>query len=132
VISYLVSPEVSNDSLNELFASAWGKHSDIDFEPLLKYSLFYICAYDKGTLVGFVKLISDGGVHGFLLDTSVHNDYKKQGIGSELVRQCLEVAKERNITWVHVDYEERLDSFYKDCGFKNTKAGLVNLDNYKG
>jgi len=127
VISYLVSPEVSNDSLNELFASAWGEHSDTDFEALLKHSLFYICAFDRDKLVGFVKLINDGGIHGFLLDTSVHADYKNQGIGTELVKQCIDNAKEYNITWVHVDYEEHLGGFYKNCGFKETKAGLINL-----
>lgn len=113
--------------MNELFASAWSEHSATDFERLLKHSLFYICAYHKDKLIGFVKLISDGGIHGFLLDTSVHTDYKKQGIGSELVRQCLLEAQKQNITWVHVDYEEHLDSFYKGCGFKSTAAGLVNL-----
>lgn len=127
VIKYVVSPQISSKALNELFASAWGEHTPTDWNKLLKHSLFYICAYDEDKLVGFVKLISDGGIHGFLLDTSVHADYKKQGIGSELVKQCLNLAKEKNITWIHVDYEEHLDSFYKACGFRDTKAALVNL-----
>ncbi len=132
MISYVVSPQVSNQALNELFVSAWDGYAHTDFEPLLKHALFYICAFDKNSnnkLVGFVKLIGDGGIHGFLLDTCVHADYKKQGIGSELVKQCIETAKRYNLTWIHVDYETHLDGFYAACGFQEeTKARLVNLD----
>ena len=132
VISFEVSPVVSSDALNELFASAWEEHSTTDFDVLLERSQFYICAFDKDVLVGFVKFIGDGGMHGFLLDTTVHAEYQKQGIGQELVRRCLKVAKEQNISWVHVDYEAHLENFYTKCGFRPTKAGLVNLERYKG
>ena len=131
MISYLCSPVVSNEALNELFASAWAEHAHTNFDVFLKHAQFYICAFDDAKLVGFIKLIGDGGVHGFLLDTTVHADYQKQGIGTELVKQCLAIAKEQNITWVHVDYEAHLDSFYKGCGFKATAAGLVNLYQFR-
>ena len=132
MISFEVSPVVQSDALNKLFASGWSGHSHKDFDILLKHSQFYICAYDSDKLVGFVKLIGDGGFHGFLLDTTVHTDYQRQGLGLELVKQCLQVAKEQNIKWVHVDYEAHLENFYTKCGFRPTKAGLVNLEKYKG
>lgn len=132
MISYVLSPSVSNDALNELFTSAWSEHSPTNFDVFLKHSQFYICAFDNDKLVGFIKLIGDGGFHGFLLDTTVHTDYQKQGIGTELVKQCIKVAKRQNITWIHVDYEEHLESFYNGCGFRETKAALINLEEFKG
>lgn len=90
-------------------------------------ALAHICAYDGERLVGFVKLIWDGGVHAFLLDTTVHAEYQRRGIGRRLVERALEVAKERGLEWVQVDYEAYLETFYQSCGFRPTLAGLVNL-----
>lgn len=127
LMEYRISPPISNEALNALFATAWQGHSDSDFAPILQRSLAYVCAYDGETLVGFVNLAWDGGIHAFLLDTTVHVKYQRQGIGIALVKKALEVAKAKGLEWVHVDYEPHLDGFYKACGFKETKAGLVNL-----
>lgn len=121
------SPPVSNETLNELFASTWTGHQSTDFRQQLSMALAHICAYDGERLVGFVKLIWDGGVHAFLLDTTVHAEYQRQGIGRRLVERALEVAKERGLEWVQVDYEAHLETFYQSCGFRPTLAGLVNL-----
>ncbi|HKO24176.1 MAG TPA: GNAT family N-acetyltransferase, partial [Chloroflexota bacterium] len=29
--------------------------------------------------------------------------------------------------WLHVDYEEGLEPFYRGCGFQSTPAGLLYL-----
>jgi ribosomal protein S18 acetylase RimI-like enzyme len=126
-IAYRVSPPVSSDDLNALFAASWETHQPTDFAPLLRHSLTYVCAYDGGRLIGFVKLISDGGVHAFLLDTTVHPDARRRGIGRELVRHAADAARARGIEWLHVDYEPHLDTFYKSCGFRHTHAGLIRL-----
>jgi ribosomal protein S18 acetylase RimI-like enzyme len=122
-----VSPLVSNDALNELFATAWANHISSDFEPILSHSLLYVCAYDNGRLVGFVNVAWDGGIHGFILDTTVHADYQRRGIGRKLVEAAIESSRAKGIEWLHVDYELRLDEFYKACGFRHTAAGLLNL-----
>ncbi len=121
------SPPVSNETLNELFASTWTGHKPSVFHQQLSMALAHICAYDGERLVGFVKLIWDGGVHAFLLDTTVHAEYQRRGIGRRLVERALEVAKERGLEWVQVDYEAHLETFYQSCGFRPTLAGLVNL-----
>lgn len=126
-ITYQVSPPVSNDLLNSLFAAAWGRSSETDFQPVLAHSLAYICAYDGTNLVGFVNLAWDGGIHAFLLDTTVHPEWQRQGIGSRLVQEAARVAEERGIHWLHVDYEPHLEQLYLDCGFRPTLAGLIEL-----
>jgi ribosomal protein S18 acetylase RimI-like enzyme len=127
MIDYQLSPVISSEALNELFATAWDGHETKEFAAELERSLFYICAYSGSRLVGFVKVISDAGVHAFLLDTTVHNDFQHQGIGRELVIRAIAESRARSCDWLHVDFEEHLENFYQSCGFKPTLAGLVKL-----
>lgn len=117
----------SDEALHELFAAAWEEYQPRPFEPVLSRSLAYVCAFEAERLVGFVNLAWDGGIHAFLLDTTVHPDVQRQGIGEQLVRAAIEAARERGIEWVHVDYEPHLEGFYQRCGFSPTLAGLVRV-----
>lgn len=124
-VTYRISPPVGNDELNALFAAAWPAHAWRDFAPILAHSLAYVCAYQSDTLVGFVNLAWDGGIHAFLLDTTVQPAQGRQGIGRRLVEIAAAEARRRGIEWVHVDYEPALDPFYRACGFQPTAAGLL-------
>jgi GNAT superfamily N-acetyltransferase len=121
------SPAVTNPQLNDLFASAWSHHQWRDFQPILARSLLYVGAYADEQLIGFVNLAWDGGIHAFLLDTTVQPTYGRQGLGTQLVQQAVAGARERGIEWVHVDYEPHLRHFYARCGFTFTEAGLLHL-----
>lgn len=127
-ISYRTSPPVTNLALNQLFDAAWEKHSARDFGSVIERSLAYICAFDGEQLIGFVNLAWDGGVHAFLLDTTVHPDYQRRGIGRTLVERAVLVARACSIHWLHVDFEPHLTDFYRGCGFVHTEAGLMRLD----
>jgi len=118
---------VTSAALNQLFAAAWENHQPRDFDPVLRHSLLYVCAYDDTKLVGFVNLAWDGGIHAFLLDTTVHLEYQHRGIGRRLVERAITAARARSIEWIHVDFEPHLSDFYAACGFQSTPAGLINL-----
>ena len=128
-IVYRTSPAVTNDELNALFASAWTDHKAGDFRSILDHSLAFVCAYagEEEQLIGFVNLAWDGGIHAFVLDTTVHPDFRRQGVGQQLVEFAATVAKQQGIEWLHVDYEPHLLHFYRGCGFEPTMAGLRNL-----
>lgn len=128
-IRYLTSPPITNDQLNNLFGVAWPEHTRSDFNKILSHSLLYICAYTNERLVGFVNVAWDGGIHAFILDTTVHPDFQRRGIGVELVKRAANEARLRQIEWLHVDYEPHLEDFYRQCGFRPTLAGLINLKN---
>jgi GNAT superfamily N-acetyltransferase len=131
-IEYRVSPAVSNEDLNALFAASWLDHPWSDFLPILSRSLAYICAYAGDALVGFVNLAWDGSVHAFLLDTTVHPRWRRRGIGRQLVVRACAAASERGMHWLHVDYEPHLEGFYRRCGFRPTLAGLIRLQERAG
>ena len=126
-ILYRVSPPVTNEALHALFAASWSDYTESDFQPVLRHSLTYVCAYEGERLVGFVNVAWDGGFHAFLLDTTVHPALRRRGIGQRLVKKAASMAQDRGIHWLHVDYEPHLEPFYRGCGFEYTEAGLMRL-----
>ncbi|WP_406209062.1 GNAT family N-acetyltransferase [Kitasatospora sp. NBC_01560] len=123
----VVRPELTDAELNELFDAAWPDHRPTSFAPVLARSLTWIAARRGSRLVGFVNVVGDGGAHAFILDTTVHPDQRRQGLGIRLVRAAADEAKAAGAQWLHVDYEPCLESFYAQCGFLPTAAGLRRL-----
>jgi ribosomal protein S18 acetylase RimI-like enzyme len=92
---------------------------------LERHSLTWIGAFSSSRLVGFVHAVWDGATHAFILDTAVHPDFQRVGVGRDLVRAIADEAFRAGCDWVHVDYEPALGSFYENaCGFRPTAAGL--------
>jgi ribosomal protein S18 acetylase RimI-like enzyme len=92
---------------------------------LERHSLTWVGAFSAARLVGFVNAIWDGGAHAFILDTAVHPDFQRLGIGRDLVHAATAEAFKAGCEWVHVDYEPRLADFYENaCAFRPTSAGL--------
>jgi GNAT superfamily N-acetyltransferase len=118
---------VADEELNRLFAAAWPDRRPARYGPVLRRSLTWMTARSDGQLVGFVNVATDGGAHAFLLDTTVHPDWQRHGIGRRLVRAAITEARGYGIRWMHVDYEPHLTNFYRGCGFRSTEAGLLHL-----
>ena len=129
MVEYQHNPPLDNRQLNELFAASWPGHEQRDFQPVLRRSLGCVGAFEADRLVGFVNLAWDGGQHAFLLDATVHPDFQRQGIGTQLVEEAAAIARRAGATWLHVDFEPRLSQFYLgSCRFAATSAGLMKLD----
>ena len=58
-------------------------------DRLERHSLTWVGAFSSGRLVGFVHAVWDGGTHAFILDTMVHPDFQRLGIGRDLVRAVI-------------------------------------------
>ena len=134
MFTFHIRPHLTNRQLNELFAAAWPGHETRDFAPVLCHSLTYVTVQaptPDATLLGFVNVAWDGGIHAFLLDLTVHPARQRQGIGRALVQHALDATRcaavSPAIRWLHVDYEPHLAEFYGACGFRATHAGLIAL-----
>lgn len=120
---------MTNDQLGELLEPDRPAGARQDYEHVLTRSFTWIGAFHGDRLVGYVNVAWDGGVHAFLLDPTVHPEFRGQGIGTRLVREALAAAAEHpRLEWMHVDAsEELMERFYRPVGFRSTPAGLVWL-----
>ena len=118
---------MSSHKFNEQGRQTTKEHSCASYAPVLARSLTYVAAYDGERLVGFVNVAWDGGVHAFLLDTTVHPVFQRRGIGRELVARAAQETRALGCSWLHVDFEPNLEGFYRSCGFRATQAGLIDL-----
>jgi GNAT superfamily N-acetyltransferase len=126
-IAYRIDPFPSEEELQPLWTAAWGSPWSGDLAVILARSLVHAGAYAGDRLVGYVNVAWDGGVHAFLLDTTVDPEFQRRGIARQLVRRVTAEAKARGAHWLHVDYEPHLTGFYEACGFRSTAAGLIDL-----
>ena len=127
-IEYRVDPPLTNEVLSPLYSAAWPHHNPAyDFTSELSHALTVLGAYHQDSLIGFVRVAWDGGIHAFLLEPTVHPDFQHRGIGRNLVERAADVSRERGCSWLHVDFEPRLRPFYDACGFSPTPAGLIRL-----
>lgn len=126
-VAFRADPFPSNAEFDVLWERACGAAPSVPMDAVIARSLGHVGAYADDRLIGFVNVAWDGGVHAFILDTCVDPDFRRRGIASELVRQAIALARERGAHWLHVDYEPHLEGFYAGCGFRPTKAGLIDL-----
>jgi GNAT superfamily N-acetyltransferase len=85
-------------------------------------------AFVGDDLVAFVHVVWDGGIHGLLLDTVVHPDHQRRGLGTAVVSAAVAGARAAGCNWLHEEFEPHLEEFYRDaCGFGSTSAGLRRL-----
>jgi GNAT superfamily N-acetyltransferase len=117
----------SNAELTALWSLAWPYPATQDFQASLRACILHITARNDGQLAGFVKAASDGGMHAFLLDPTVHPDFGRRGLGTELVKRAAVLARQRGVEYLHVDFLPHLRRFYEGCGFQPTDAGLMRL-----
>lgn len=128
-ITFVTRFDPDDEAITRLHALAFGE-PDAETTPwgarLLRHDVTWVGAFTAdGSLVGFVHVVTDGGIHGFLLDTAVHPDHQRLGIGRTLVLQAVDDAIRRGCQWIHVDFTHDLEEFYLEaCGFFRTAAGL--------
>jgi GNAT superfamily N-acetyltransferase len=130
MVRYRWRGQFDNAEVSKLHADAFGHRSaDIDWwRQVSLHSLGWVCARDRGSLVGFVNVPWDGASHAFILDTMVAPKVQRQGVGTALVTVAVREARTAGCDWVHVDFEDHMRGFYLDsCGFTTTSAGLIHL-----
>ena len=71
-----------------------------------------ITAYDGETLVGCLRILTDGYFFGTITEMLVHPDYQRRGIGSRL----LLLAKENTPTMLYFGAQPNAEKFYERNG----------------
>jgi ribosomal protein S18 acetylase RimI-like enzyme len=86
-----------------------------------------VLAEENGVIHG-TALGSFDGRRGYLQKVVVGKEYRKKGIGLQLVKKVIEKLKLIGATYVPISVEEENIHFYQNCGFKKTKQVPMNIE----
>ncbi|MDO8872783.1 MAG: GNAT family N-acetyltransferase [Methanoregula sp.] len=111
-----------NNEIADLYrAGGWWKE---EYDPaaissLIQGSFSFAVAVDKktGKAIGMGRVISDSVSDGYIQDLVVLPDYRKSGIGREMVSALVERCVQSGITWIALIAEPDTEKFYLPLGF---------------
>ena len=111
-----------NHEIADLYrAGGWWKE---EYDPaalgsLIRGSFSFAVAVDKktGKAIGMGRVISDGVSDGYIQDLVVLPDYRKSGIGKEMISALVDRCLQSGITWIALIAEPDTENFYFPIGF---------------
>ena len=102
-------------------AGGWWKeeYDQKELPRLIRGSFLFVIAVDRktGHAVGMGRVISDGVSDGYIQDLVVLPEYRKTGIGAQIVATLVKKSIERGISWIGLIAEPDTEKFYLPFGF---------------
>ena len=119
-IAYDTRKDVPGEPLYKLFlAVGWAQEVSTTPDMLAHFNIGFlgsshvVTAWDGESLVGCVRVLSDGKFRSVIYDLAVLPTYQRRGIGRELVRRCLE--RYPDTEWMV--QTDKAQGFYEKIGF---------------
>jgi GNAT superfamily N-acetyltransferase len=114
---------IPEKQLRELFAVLGWDHLVGLLPDLLLNSTFVVSAWDGARLVGLSRVVSDRVYFSTLQQVGVHPDYQRQGLGTELVRRCIE--RFSKTSFLLTTDEPSNETFYGRFGFRLAGNAMI-------
>ncbi len=110
--------------LLELYASEpwWPERSLEDVGYVLENHAA-VGAWEGEKLIGFARTVSDGRFRAYIEDVLVLEEYRRQGVGAELLRVVLDALQDIHV--VTLFCQPKLSAYYTDLGFKEFSKQVV-------
>ena len=127
-ITYKSKKNISKDQVIHLYENAgWISYTN-DPDKLMQAienSLKVISAWDQDKLVGLVRVVGDGLSILYVQDILILTDYKRMGIGSELMNAVMTEFKDVRQKVLLTEDAEETRKFYEALGFKSCDDGIT-------
>ncbi|WP_363054431.1 GNAT family N-acetyltransferase [Methanoregula sp. PtaB.Bin085] len=96
------------------------EHRAEDLPHLIRGSFAFAVAADiaTGRAVGMGRIISDGISDAYIQDVVVLPEYRKSGIGRDIVSILIGHCLQAGITWIALIAEPGTEKFYLPIGFR--------------
>lgn len=88
-----------------------------ELDAALDRSWLVVSAYLGQSMVGIVRVVSDGVLYAMVYDLIVHPDHRRRGIGSELLRRAIAACEIAHIREVQLFCASGLRDWYRGFGF---------------
>lgn len=102
-------------------AGGWWKetYEVAGLTPLMRGSFAFAVAIDRRTsrLAGMGRVISDGVSDGYVQDLVVLPEYRRSGIGKQIVATLVEACEAKGVLWIGLIAEPGSERFYEALGF---------------
>lgn len=101
-------------------AGGWWKeeYKTEDLRYLIRGSFAFAVATDaSGRAIGMGRVISDGVSDGYVQDVVVLEEFRKSGIGTQIVAALVNRCLQSGITWIGLIAEPDTEQFYRPLGF---------------
>jgi ribosomal protein S18 acetylase RimI-like enzyme len=130
-VKTLIADTWDTDQIVALYrAGGWWKE---EYDPagipsLIAGSFLFVVAVDKtsGSAVGMGRVISDGVSDGYIQDLVVLPEFRRSGIGRQIVTMLVQESRKRGLGWIALVSQPGCEEFYSLLGFKKME-GYVPL-----
>lgn len=126
-IEYLSEMKRPGDAVELYKALEWYNLDGYTDEDIRKAneSFYSVYAYDGDTLVGLGRVASDGLIAAVMSGICVRTDYRRHGIGAEIVRRIVDYCQ-TGIYQLNVQIfcEDSLIKWYEGMGFEKMAVGM--------
>ena len=117
MISYQVGDgALTAEAFLKLVNRVWPGEYDIERTEAALARTLNITAHDGGELVGCLRILSDGCYFGTITELLVLPEYRRRGIGSQLLR----LARENAPTLLYFGAQPGLEPFYERNGCRRS------------
>ncbi len=121
MITYHIVTEVPTEALVNLYKSGgWWHSSAVEREHLpaiVKNSFCFVIAKDGEEIIGMGRAISDGVSDAYIQDVVVLYQYRKQQIGSEIIKMIVNNCALKKMKWIGLIADPDTQNFYERLGF---------------
>ncbi len=133
-INYKKNTSIEDKDLKTLYKNAgWDIYIQNmkKLQRAIKNSLCVITAWNNENLVGLIRVVGDGETIIYIQDILVLNNYKRNKIGSNLIKKVLEEFKNVRQKVLLTDDLKSTRGFYESLGFVSCdKGNLVAFANF--
>lgn len=98
----------------------WWKTDEDATAMALKNALFSAIAVEHDTVIGFGRVIGDGGLYFHIQDLIIHPEFQNKGFGKSLMKELMGyiTANAKSGAFVGLMAAKGLDKYYESFGFK--------------
>ena len=98
-------------------------------ETALTNSLFAVVAVEKGNLVGFGRIVGDGGLYFYIQDLIIHPEFQEKGFGKQVMDELMSFvrANAKSGAFIGLMAAKGLESYYESFGFKVRDEGAPGM-----
>jgi len=128
MIEYRIVKSAPADQILDLYRQAgwWSEDATPEayefIEGIIAKTFCFVIAMDNEEIIGMGRIISDGISDAYIQDVTVRQQYRRHGIGQQIIRTLIAYLKANGITWIGLISEPGYESFYQNLGFSKMEG----------